>query len=366
LHKFSNLGCKITKKIVTLQTFFYKKNSTTTLHYMMLHNLTFLSTQLSDLQKGQLFVLTDTNSAKYCLPILSQFIGKIPYHLLTIEPGEKSKNLESVQVVWDFLLKYRATREAILINLGGGMITDLGGFAAATYMRGIRFINIPTTLLAMVDASSGGKTGIDYQGVKNIIGTFTAPLTTLIHPDFLFKLPTTELFSGFAEMLKHALIASKEEWIKLLQLALSELSHQQFIEALSSTNALQTSITIKEKVVTQDPNEIGLRKILNFGHTIGHGFESAAHGRYLHGECVALGMLYMSSEEVQEQLCAIYENLGFELPEFYSFNLEEVKEAITHDKKASNQGCSVVFVSEIGNGSIEEWTMDQVLERLEC
>ena len=128
---------------------------------------------------------------------------------------------------------------------------------------------------------------------------------------------------------------------------------------------IEKALLVKKYVVEQDEKESHLRKILNFGHTIGHGFESAAHGRYLHGECVALGMLYMSSEEVQEQLCEIYENLGFELPEFYSFNLEEVKEAILHDKKASNSNCSVVYVSEIGKGSIEEWPMEEVLERLE-
>ena len=123
---------------------------------------------------------------------------------------------------------------------------------------------------------------------------------------------------------------------------------------------------MKKNVVEQDEKESHLRKILNFGHTIGHGFESAAHGRYLHGECVALGMLYRSSEDVQDKLCEIYEKLGFEVPEFYTFDLEEVKEATTHDKKASNQNCSVVYVSEIGNGSIEEWSMDEVLDRLEC
>ena len=129
---------------------------------------------------------------------------------------------------------------------------------------------------------------------------------------------------------------------------------------------IERALLVKKNIVEQDEKESHLRKILNFGHTIGHGFESAAKGRYLHGECVALGMLYMSSEEVQDQLAEIYEKLGFEVPEFYTFDLEEVREAITHDKKASSQNCSVVFVSEIGNGSIEEWSMDDVLERLEC
>ena len=267
----------------------------------MLHDLTHLHTLLADLPKGQLFVLTDSHSAVHCLPILANSIGQISYHLLTIEAGEQSKNLASVQAVWDFMLKHRATREAVLINLGGGMITDLGGFAAATYMRGIRFVNIPTTLLAMVDASSGGKTGVDYQGIKNVIGTFTPPVATLIHPDFLRTLPAAELLSGFAEMLKHALIASPKEWIKLLQLAQEELPQEQFVEALSSTGALQASIQIKENVVSQDPHEASLRKILNFGHTVGHAIESTMlhhttpHYTMLHhtshGYCVLWGMV---------------------------------------------------------------------------
>ena len=240
----------------------------------MLYDLTELYPLIQSIPQGQLFVLADTNSAKYCMPLLTDTIGEKPYHLLIIEAGEQNKTLASVQVVWDFLIKHRATRQAVLLNLGGCMITDLGGFAAATYMRGIRFINIPTTLLAMVDASSGGKTGIDYQGAKNIIGTFTQPLATLIHPPFLQTLPTTELLSGFAEMLKHALIASPEQWMQLLLLAQTELPHQQIVEVLSEKGLLHASIAIKEQVVVQDPKETGLRKILNFGHTIGHAIES--------------------------------------------------------------------------------------------
>ncbi len=299
----------------------------------MLHHSTPFYTALSNLPQGQLFVLTDSHTTEYCLPLLAEFIGDMPYHLLTLEAGERSKTLTSVQRVWDFLLQHRATREALLINLGGGMITDLGGFAAATYMRGIRFVNIPTTLLAMVDASSGGKTGIDYNGIKNGIGTFTPPLATLIHPNFLRTLPATELLSGFAEMLKHALIASPEEWIRLLQLIQSELPQEQFVEALSSTGALQASIQIKENVVSQDPREAGLRKTLNFGHTVGHAIESAALENSLqpstfnpqpstfniqptpsHGYCVLWGMVaevYLSvvhagcPREVLQQLTQI-------------------------------------------------------------
>ncbi len=292
----------------------------------MLHHSTPFYTALSNLPQGQLFVLTDSHTTECCLPLLAEFIGDMPYHLLTIEAGERSKTLTSVQRVWDFLLQHRATREALLINLGGGMITDLGGFAAATYMRGIRFVNIPTTLLAMVDASSGGKTGIDYNGIKNGIGTFTQPLATLIHPNFLRTLPATELLSGFAEMLKHALIASPEEWIRLLQLAQEELPQAQFVAALSERGLLHNSIAIKEQVVAQDPREAGMRKILNFGHTVGHAIESAALENSLqpstfhlqptpsHGYCVLWGMVaevYLSvvhagcPREVLQQLTQI-------------------------------------------------------------
>ena len=290
----------------------------------MLHHSTPFYTALSNLPQGQLFVLTDSHTTECCLPLLAEFIGDMPYHLLTIEAGERSKTLTSVQRVWDFLLQHRATREALLINLGGGMITDLGGFAAATYMRGIRFVNIPTTLLAMVDASSGGKTGIDYNGIKNGIGTFTQPLATLIHPNFLRTLPATELLSGFAEMLKHALIASQEEWIRLLQLAQEELPQAQFVAALSERGLLRNSIAIKEQVVAQDPREAGLRKTLNFGHTVGHAIESTMLHHTTpsyttlhyasHGYCVLWGMVaevYLSvvhagcPREVLQQLTQI-------------------------------------------------------------
>ena len=254
----------------------------------MTPELSQLPTILADLPTGQLFVLTDSHTMVHCLPILADSIGQIPYHLLTIEAGEQSKNLASVQLVWDFLLKHHATREAVLINLGGGMITDLGGFAAATYMRGIRFLNIPTTLLAMVDASSGGKTGFDYQGIKNVIGTFTPPLTTLIHPQFLRTLPATELLSGFAEMLKHGLITSATHWQELLRWNI----HEQDIATLAPLIA--DSIAIKQQIVSDDPYEKNIRRTLNFGHTIGHAIEAAYLQQGLqsyHGHCVLWGMV---------------------------------------------------------------------------
>lgn len=348
----------------------------------MLHDLTHLHTLLADLPKGQLFVLTDSHTAEYCLPILADSIGQISYHLLTIEAGEQSKNLASVQAVWDFMLKHRATREALLINLGGGIITDLGGFAAATYMRGIRFVNIPTTLLAMVDASSGGKTGIDYQGIKNVIGTFTPPVATLIHPNFLRTLPAAELLSGFAEMLKHALIASPKEWIKLLQLAQEELPQEQFVEALSSTGALQASIQIKENVVSQDPHETGLRKILNFGHTVGHAIEStmlhhAAPHHTHHGYCVLWGMVaevYLSvvhtgcPREVLQQLTQIMLQ-WYGRPQCDCKERQQLIQRMYQDKKNNaNQTPNFTLLRNIGepiiNQHLTEADINEALEYL--
>ena len=346
----------------------------------MLRDLTSLSAMLSDLPQGQMFVLTDRHSAEFCLPLFAQSIGQTPYHLLTLEAGEKSKNLASVQVVWDFLLKHRATREAVLVNLGGGMITDLGGFAAATYMRGIRCVNIPTTLLAMVDASSGGKTGFDYQGVKNVIGTFTLPMATLIDPIFLRTLPAEELLSGLAEMLKHALIASKEEWVKLLQLAQQELPHQQLVEALSTTGALQASIAIKEKVVTQDPHETGLRKILNFGHTVGHAIEAAALDAAIqnttastpnnpsHGYCVLWGMVaevYLSvvklgcPREVLQQLTGVMLQY-YGRPQCNCKQREQLLQRMYQDKKNSaNHSPNFTLLRTIGEPLINQYLTEQ-------
>ena len=345
----------------------------------MLHDLTHLHTILANLPKGQLFVLTDSHTAEYCLPILADSIGQIPYHLLTIEAGEQSKNLASVQTVWDFMLKHRATREAVLINLGGGMITDLGGFAAATYMRGIRFVNIPTTFLAMVDASSGGKTGFDYQGIKNVIGTFTPPMATLIHLDFLRTLPAEELLSGFAEMLKHALIASQEEWVNLLQLLQEELPHEQLVEALGSTGVLQASIAIKEKVVAQDPHETSLRKILNFGHTVGHAIESAAleHNALPHGYCVLWGMVaevYLSvvhtgcPREVLQQLTQIMLQ-WYGRPQCDCKQRDQLIQRMYQDKKNSaNQTPNFTLLRNIGepiiNQHLTEADINEALEYL--
>ena len=270
--------------------------------------------------------------------------------------GEESKSLQTAEEILTEMLSRQFSRKDCVVAVGGGVVGDLGGFVASLYMRGVDFYNVPTTVLSQVDSSIGGKTAVNLAGIKNIIGAFYQPKAVLIDPDTLNSLPERQIVNGLMEAIKMGATSDKS----LFELFLND----EWKESLD--RIIEKALLVKKYVVEQDEKESHLRKILNFGHTIGHGFESAAHGRYLHGECVALGMLYMSSEDVQDKLCAIYEKLGFEVPEFYTFDLEEVKEAITHDKKASEQSCSVVYVSEIGNGSIEEWNMDEVLDRLEC
>ena len=230
-------------------------------------------------EASKVFILTDENVAPFWLPETEYWLGCENAVEIVLRPGEKYKNLQSVQRIWKTLMKHHADRNALLINLGGGVITDLGGFAASTYKRGIRFINIPTTLLAMVDAAIGGKTGIDFGGGKNQIGTFAEAEEVLVKPDFLITLPRRELLSGMAEMLKYGFIADS----KLLEINLE--NYPQFIHRCGQ---------IKLEIVAKDPTEKGLRKILNFGHTLGHAIEShclTTDYPLLHGEAVALGML---------------------------------------------------------------------------
>lgn len=277
-------------------------------------------------------------------------------YIEVVPQGEESKSFSTVEAILKVMLEKQFSRKDCVVAVGGGVVGDLAGFVASLYMRGIDFYNVPTTLLAQVDSSIGGKTAVNLSGIKNIVGAFHQPKAVLIDPDTLQTLPRRQVINGLFEAIKMGATSDKE---------LFELFYQDNWEEQLDT-VIEKALLVKKYVVEQDEKESHFRKILNYGHTIGHGFESAANGQYLHGECVALGMLYMSSEEVQDKLCEIYENLDFELPEFYTFDMEAVKEAIAHDKKANHDKCSVVFVSEIGQGAIEEWSMEEVLDRLEC
>lgn len=243
---------------------------------------------------SQIAVLTDENTAQHCLPLLKKVLPADSLHI-RIRSGEENKNLKSCAHIWEELTLAGFDRKGLLINLGGGVITDMGGFCAATYKRGISFINIPTTLLSQVDASVGGKLGIDFMGFKNHIGLFQEAEAVLIDPVFLGTLPLRELRSGYAEVVKHALIADKSHWEQLQKTPWQEQDWQRIIDH---------SIGIKYQITTADPTEKGLRKILNFGHTIGHAIESyfleKGPEKLLHGEAIALGMIcesYLSQQK---------------------------------------------------------------------
>ena len=243
---------------------------------------------ISSASYSKVFVIADNNTKKHCYPLLKP---ALPAHkIITISSGEPHKVLATCEVIWEAMTKEELDRHALVINIGGGVIGDMGGFCAAVYKRGIDFIQVPTTLLSQVDASVGGKLGIDFHGFKNHLGVFQIPRSVLIDPVFLKTLPEREIRSGFAEIIKHCLIADGEKW--------EEISRIDF-EDQKWADLIDHSVKIKQKVVEQDPTEKGLRKILNFGHTLGHAVETyflgkAANQRLFHGEAIAAGMIMES------------------------------------------------------------------------
>ena len=308
---------------------------------------------LEELKPGKIFILCDENTHQYCLPkVLGNLETEIPFEILEIEAGEEMKTIETATQLWEILSEFEADRKSLILNLGGGVITDLGGFVASTYKRGIRFINLPTTLLGMCDASIGGKTGIDHQFLKNIVGTFAMPEKIFVDPDFLQTLPFTELRSGFAEMLKHGLIAEKNHWEDLI--SVSELS------AENVAPFIETSMKIKQNVVENDFKEEHIRKNLNFGHTIGHAVESLfmqKENLIPHGEAVALGMICETHLAFLEKL--ISENEAFSVIEnirkFFpyislnNFSNEEIIGLMMNDKKNENGKINFSLINGIGS-----------------
>ena len=233
---------------------------------------------------SKIFVLVDTNTKKHCYPAVKKILPK--HTLLVVKAGETHKNLTTCTQIWAAMTHASLDRHALVINLGGGVLGDMGGFCAATYKRGVDFVQVPTTLLSQVDASVGGKLGIDFEGFKNHIGVFTQPQAVLIDQSFLATLPYLELRSGFAEVIKHCLIADVDKWDDIRT---KDLEQQNWGDLIAH------SVAIKQKIVAQDPTEQGLRKILNFGHSIGHALEThlldQPKRRILHGEAVAAGMV---------------------------------------------------------------------------
>ena len=239
-----------------------------------------LETAIGECHPDRLFVLTDNNTSRLCWPVVKDYGCLAAAQLITIPAGDEHKNLTSLSHVWEQLQQGGATRHSLMVCLGGGMVTDLGGFAASTFKRGIAFINIPTTLLAMVDASVGGKTGINFCGLKNEVGVFSEAQAVIICTRFLQTLDMQNVLSGYAEMLKHGLISNKEHWAELLRFPIENLNREEVQDSSDGqdpsgglASLLARSVAVKERIVEADPHEQGLRKALNLGHTIGHAIE---------------------------------------------------------------------------------------------
>ncbi|MDR0892743.1 MAG: 3-dehydroquinate synthase [Mediterranea sp.] len=314
---------------------------------------------LSACPHDRLFVLTDEHTRQLCLPLVSETLASEEAIEICIGAEDTHKTLETLATVWTELSTQGATRHSLLVNLGGGMVTDLGGFAAATFKRGIAYINIPTTLLAMVDAAVGGKTGINFNGLKNEIGAFAPADSVLIETDFLRTLDDRNFFSGYAEMLKHGLISDTEHWAELLAF---DTEH---IDYVHLKQLVGRSVEEKEKVVEQDPQEHGIRKALNFGHTVGHAFESLALAQrrpVLHGYAVAWGMvceLYLShrltafpKEKMRQTVRFIKANYGTFF--FHCKHYDALYDYMTHDKKNTAGSINFTLLTEVGDIRIDQ------------
>ena len=318
-----------------------------------------LRSAIASCPHDKLFILVDEHTRQLCLPLIADMECMQQAYVITIGAEDIHKNLETLAYVWKELGDHGATRHSLMINLGGGMVTDLGGFAASTFKRGIPYINIPTTLLAMVDASVGGKTGINFNGLKNEVGVFSPAEFVLIDTSFLKSLDTYNLLSGYAEMLKHGIISTTAHWAELLNFDMSDIDYTA-LQAL-----VAQSVQIKENIVEQDPYEKGIRKALNLGHTVGHAFESLAletNHPVLHGYAVAWGIvceLYFShlkvgfpSDKLRQTVRFIKEHYGV-MP-FDCKQYDRLYEFMTHDKKNSAGTINFTLMGEIGDIRINQ------------
>lgn len=330
----------------------------------------FESGPLSD--NSSCFVLADKNTAAYCYPLIKSFFPS-GAGLIVIEGGEDHKNLQTCEFVWNHLLNNHADRKSVLLNLGGGVVTDIGGFVASAYKRGIKFVNIPTSLLAMVDASCGGKTGVDLSNFKNMIGTFAFPETVFVDPAFLNTLPDKEWRSGMAEMYKHALLDSTSQWNTMKNIAV-DASHpiSDKSKALIGEQ-IYSSIKYKAKIVASDPYEINERKYLNFGHTIGHAVETTLLNKndhtISHGEAITIGMiceLFISNsaeglqDSVMKEAVSVLKNL-FSKRRFNDSDVSGIIEAIKSDKKSDSGKISFALLQDVGKPVIKNNINDDLV-----
>ena len=330
-----------------------------------------LAEAIGKVEHDKLFVLTDTTTRELCWPVVQDYAAMKDAGMITIPPTDEAKTLETLADVWTALQKGGATRHSLMVNLGGGMVTDLGGFAASTFKRGMAYINIPTTLLSQVDASVGGKTGINFGGLKNEIGVFNCARCVILSSTFLRTLDRENLLSGYAEMLKHGIISTTEHWAELLNFDMNQIDYKALQELVAK------SVKIKEDIVEQDPFEKGIRKALNLGHTVGHAFESLAlenNRPVLHGHAVAWGIvceLYFSycktgfpKDKLRQTIQFIKENYG--VLTFDCKQYDRLYEFMTHDKKNSAGIINFTLMGEIGDIRINQSAnKEEILEILD-
>lgn len=311
-----------------------------------------------DARNARCFILGDENTLAHALPELLAHVPSLrEVETIQVRSGERTKDLDVCRALWAHLSERGADRGAVLVALGGGVITDLGGFVAATYKRGIRCVNVPTTLMGMVDAAIGGKTAIDLGGIKNLVGVFADPAGVYVHPPFLRSLGKRELLNGVAEMIKHGLVRDGAHWNELRRAPLHDL------DALAPL--IVRSAAIKAEVVTEDPRELGPRKLLNFGHTIGHAIEAlaleSAQRSLLHGEAVAIGMIaeaWLSwrlglldrdrMNAVQEHLLGLFPAYTMQPADHH-----RVIELMRHDKKNVGDGFRFTLLTGIGSAQVD-------------
>ena len=303
--------------------------------------------ELVDLSGRKVLVVTDDGVPSwYAQKVAGAFAGS---RILTVKAGEQTKSPGGLETILSFLVEHRFTRDDALVAVGGGMVGDLCGFAASCYMRGIRYYSVPTTLLSQVDSSIGGKTAINFHGVKNIVGAFHNPSKVIVDPECLDTLPPRVFAEGMAEMIKMA--ATSDENL-LDRICSWDGDRTELCRMISD------ALSIKLNVVQSDPYEKGLRKVLNFGHTIGHAIESVAGGAMYHGECVAVGMMYMSDGRARQQIGTALEKYGLPLSD--DFDPVCLSEFVGHDKKAKSSHVTAVWVSKIGSFEFRDMTQEEL------
>ena len=329
-----------------------------------------LAKAIAECEHDRIFVLVDETTNKLCWTLVKDYLCLKDAQTIVIGATDRRKNLDTLVHVWESLQQGKATRHSLLINLGGGMVTDLGGFAASTYKRGINFINVPTTLLAMVDASVGGKTGINFGGLKNEIGVFNDAEFVLLDTNWLQTLDEENIRSGYAEMLKHGLIADETMWAELINFNLAQPNLHQLAFMLDK------SVRIKERIVAEDPHEKGIRKALNLGHTFGHAFESWAMKRQpvLHGYAVAFGLiaeLYLATTQTDFPTERMRQTVNFIRAYYGSLPITcndypELIELMHHDKKNRGNEINVTLLGGIGDIRIDQTiTEEDIKEALD-